>query len=194
MKSLSEELATYLSQYLYKNNYIEKSCITNYCYLFEWIIDYIVHIIIIIIIGFLISKPFNAIIYSICTTVFRCYSGGLHAPNRYICLFLSYAEYLFVMFLSGLIRICNPHLWMLIIIFFSCIIVYFTPCSHNKYYSVQKKKRAKKRIIALMFLIILMSTIFIQKNLYSYFATTSICVIISAVDMSITHFSSRKDS
>lgn len=181
-----KSLAHKLTNLLVKNNIIKEDEYEIYRYGFEMLVYFIVNISIALFIGIIFNRFIQTVIFLLCYSTVRQFSGGYHARNYTECTL----TFVFICVITNLIDMnidIRQYKYILIVI---CILNVFiitklSPLEHrNKPLSDNEKKHYKKVVVKLTTIISIIVTICLVCNaferyiIYALFAIVWISILL----------------
>ncbi len=174
---MTHTMAGFISSILVKNKLIEEEDSIFYQYGFEILIDTVLQTILMLIIGILLGKPMETLVFLIIFTSIRRYSGGYHADSKLKCTLVS----TFVMLISIEFPIffTNRVSYIIGAILSIITIWVFAPVEHvNRPLTDEAKKHCRiySRILTVLTAIAIL-VLNIYKPEYAYTASLSLFMV-----------------
>lgn len=163
-----------------------------YIYIYEWVFSFLFYNISLLLIGFFLHRFVYALLFSVSITLLRCTGGGTHAPSRILCTLISYFEFLFVIFTVSFIVTVPVETQIIIAISSIGIILALAPVDNSKkrFTSVQRKKLKIMSFFSSLILSVLIIIFLLNKPDCSLIVV--LCVLISAIDLTIGYILNKK--
>ena len=176
-----------ITSYLIKKETIENEEFEIYSYGFETLIAFIVNIVAILIVGYILDRFIETLIFLCFYCPIRQFSGGFHAENYRRCLLVFITLYLSNIFILNKILHNDRTVFMIVITIISYIgIIYLSPQEHrNNPLSNEERKLYRKIVIRISSFLIALSFIGINYTVtyeYAmYAASVIVCIFIMLI-------------
>lgn len=129
---MTHRIAGAIAGILYRNHMIEEEDSEVYQYGFEIVIDSVLETLLLMVIGFLIGKTMQTILFILTFTVIRRYSGGFHASTKLRCVMTSIFLFLMAVILSSLDFAYRELCYACLGVVANVIIWIYAPVEHYK--------------------------------------------------------------
>ena len=183
---ISKEIANNLE----KRKIINKEDVEIYAYCFDFILENILFTGIIILIGITFHSLPISILFTL-ILVLRRFTGGFHASTQSLCTVLSFSTFIITLFTVKLLITSNINYtftFILLYIIAASIILLLAPVEHkNKRFSNNMKQSLQKKSRFYLGIITLGNYIFFHFHLKLYYTTTTICVMIIAINLLVAY-------
>ena len=176
-----------ITSYLIKKETIENEEFEIYSYGFETLIAFIVNIVAILIVGYILDRFIETLIFLCFYCPIRQFSGGFHAENYRRCLLVFISLYLSNIFILNKILLNDRTVFMIVITIISYIgIIYLSPQEHrNNPLNNEERKLYRKIVIRISSFLIALSFIGINYTVtyeYAmYAASVIVCIFIMLI-------------
>ena len=189
---ISSYISNKITDFLYKKKIISDTQIEYFAYIYCWIIDIILYVLLLSFFGIIMHRFIPTLVFCVIFSLFRLFSGGTHTSSEITCIFISFFLYFIVIFFHPLLLKVNKLFVFLLFILGICFVILISPVDSPKrrFNRIQKKKLKKKSIITCLLLIPLY-LLFQLIKMYDYCIIIFLCVMISAVDLTIAFLNSR---
>ena len=175
---------------LEKNKLIDKEETEIYAYCLYYVLENIFFTNIIALIGSIFHALPISILFLFIITL-RRFTGGFHASTQNLCTFLSFGTFIIIMLITKLLIHSNTDyiLTFTLIHVTSCIVIFLlAPVEHkNKQLSTDMKQLLQKKSRLYLSIITIANYIFFSLNLKLYYTTTTICVMIIAINLLVAY-------
>ena len=175
---------------LEKRKLINKEDIDIYVYCLDYILENILFTSTIILIG----NFFHVLPVSILFTlilILRRFTGGFHAPTQNLCTLLSFSTFIITMLIIKLLVHSNINYsfaFGVIYIIAGSVIFLIAPIENkNKRFSNSMKQSLQKKSRFYLGIISIFNCIFFGFHLKLYYTTTTICVMIIAINLLVAY-------
>lgn len=157
------KIAVILSKHLLSHNTITEELFEIYVYGFELLISSLMSTSIVLIVGMLLRRIPETIIFLITFVLLRSFTGGYHANSYLLCTLVTFLSYGFVLFLSEFIKV-SINAYIILALAGLVLLLKMAPVEHpNKKLSFAKKRRFKI-ISIIIFAVIIIVGIYIKIN------------------------------
>lgn len=190
-----KQISKFVSTILQKENYICEKEYDIYVYCFEYILENLLYISIILIFSTILANIFIGILFLLLLIPLKTICGGIHASSKFLCLILSYGISMIIISTISFITESFYFLAFPIFIGSDVIIIILSPIdTPNKRLDDVQKKNLKKYCAILLFLFSILFLILYSLKLKLYYGTMAICVMIEAINVLLGYLSNKKDS
>lgn len=181
---------------LNKMELIEEKEIEIYAYCLDYLLENIIFSSTLILIG-IFFHAFPISILFLFIFILRSFTGGYHAPTQKLCTLLSYSCFMLTIFIVKLLEhIHLISLYSLIVLYIlsSICIFLFAPVEHkNKQFSESMRQSLRQKSRLYLSIITIANCIFFCFNLKLYYTTTTICVMIIAINLLVAYKTYHKE-
>lgn len=163
-----KRICNYIMDCLIENEIVKENERCFYYYCVEGLIEVVGNLLITLIIGIVLGKIFETLLFLIIFIPLRSLTGGYHVQNENLCFVLSIALFLEVILSTGYLQKNFDIEWCIrsYIVSLICILMVSPVDCKNKRLSIEKKRKLKK--ITVSFTIIFSSIFFVLVKLQSY--------------------------
>ena len=144
-----------LSQRYVSKGIIEPHFSNVYSYIFDYMFNFILYNLSLLILGFILKQLTAAIVYVIIVGSLRAVAGGYHCKTRASCYILSYTIFTLYLYLITIIPKMSAYILICIYIINWISILIISPVdTPNKIFGSNDKKYQKKEYINFLYLIL----------------------------------------
>lgn len=158
------KLANILTDFCMSRNKIQEDKREIYCYGFKLIISDIINFSIVLIIGLLLNKVLDSVLFLITLCGIRQFSGGFHAKSFWLCRLSMIITFITVFALSNILTKCYWNLLGCMLVNFLSVVTMaiLAPIMHpNKILTAIQKQKNRIKSIVMSFIMSVISTVLI---------------------------------
>ena len=157
------KIAIILSKRLLAHNTIGEELFDIYVYGFELLFSSLMSTSIIFVVGMLLGRIIETIVFLITFVLLRSFTGGYHANSYLLCALVTSLSYGFVLLLSELIKV-SINAYIILALVGLVVLLIFAPKEHPNKKLTTEKKIKFKIISIIIFALIMIVGIYIKIN------------------------------
>ena len=157
------KIAIILSKRLLAHNTIDEELFDIYVYGFELLFSSLMSTSIIFVVGMLLGRIIETILFLITFVLLRSFTGGYHANSYLLCALVTSLSYGFVLLLSELMKV-SINAYIILALVGLVVLLILAPKEHPNKKLTPKKKIKFKIISIIIFVLIMIVGIYIKIN------------------------------